>query len=83
MVKYLAISEDGEESYFLAEIFEPLPFTGEAASVTAVRTDAVTEGSSIPTSTLSSSSVSTEEVFEQPEIEFIGGEEIAGGFGQE
>ena len=82
MVKYVAVSEDGEESYLLAEIFEPLPHTDEAASVTAVRTDAVTEGSSIPTGTLTSSSGSNE-IFEQPDVGFIGGGELAGGFGQE
>ena len=86
MVKYVALGEDGTESYFLAEIFEPLPFTGEAASVTAVSLDGVTADGPIPTGSLSSSSGSTGQTFEQIEqidIGLIGGGEIAGGFGQE
>ena len=73
MVKYAALGENGEESYFLAEIFEPLPFTGEAASVTAVSLDGVTPDGPIPTSSLSSSSGSTGQILEQPDIGLIGG----------
>ena len=48
LVKY--ISSDGERNLvFLAQIFEPLPFTGEPAIVNAVSTDSVTEDSAVPT----------------------------------
>ena len=47
LVKY--ISSDGERNLvFLAQIFEPLPFTGEPAIVNAISTDSVSEDSAIP-----------------------------------
>ena len=48
IVKYRSTNLDGETVYFLARLFEPLPFTGEPVEVFAMSFNNVTESSSIP-----------------------------------
>ena len=48
-MKYRVTDNDGNEFIFLANINEPLPFTGEPAQVNAINKTFVSETSPIPT----------------------------------
>ena len=83
-MKYRVTDDEGNETLFLADIYEPLPSTGESAEVNAINKSFVSVNSSIPTYVPPGPPIVTPLDPIVPEVpDLIGGSDLAGGFSPE